>query len=344
MKSNNKTCNFVSLFKYLMLIPAVLAVVAIVIGAIFHFNLDYDFKKVSNFTVKFNTTVTDCEYDALEQSLVSIVSDNDFSDFRIERVGDGAQNGLIVKVPNVDGELDSKLADLKVVVEDTLLAETDNIESSVVVSTTELTYSQPQNATRLFWFSMLAVACIVVFVIGYKWIRYNLMAGLALATSIALEVATLVACLISFRIPVNYNFAVPFVVMIFTTIINATLMNNSIKSSLNNETNNKSTNVDRVLMATKDNLKGIIIYMSVLVAGILGIMFFGNASMIYLGIATIVGLVVSAFVSLLINNSLWSFWYNRERDKVLTRRLDAEKKRIEAKNNKNKQPDEKIVV
>ena len=59
MKSNNKTCNFIAAFKYLMLVPAVLAVVAIVIGAIFHFNLDYDFKKVSNFTVKFNTTVND---------------------------------------------------------------------------------------------------------------------------------------------------------------------------------------------------------------------------------------------------------------------------------------------
>ena len=344
MKSNNKACNFVSIFKYLMLIPAVLAVVAIVIGAIFHFNLDYDFKKVSNFTVKFNTTVTDCEYDALEQTLEVIVRDNDFNDFRIERVGEGAQNGLIVKVPNIDGELDSKLVDLKIVVEDTLLAETEDIESSVVVSTTDLTYSLPRNATRLFWFSMLAVACIVVFMIGYKWIRYNLMAGLSLATSIILEVATLVACIVAFRIPVNYNFAIPFVVMIFTTIINATLMNNTIKSTLNNDTYNKSTNVDRVLIATKSNLKGIIIYMSILVAGILGIIFFGSASLIYLGIATIVGIMVSAFVSLLINNSLWSFWYNKERDRVLTRRIDAEKKRIEAKNNKNKQNDEKIVV
>ena len=97
MKSNNKSCNFVSLFKYLMLIPAVLALVAIVIGAIFHFNLDYDFQKVSNFTVKFNTTVTEEEYDALENSLCSIVKDNGFDDYRIERVGEGAQMVLLLK-------------------------------------------------------------------------------------------------------------------------------------------------------------------------------------------------------------------------------------------------------
>ena len=241
-------------------------------------------------------------------------------------------------------ELDAKLTDLIVTLEDTLLAETDDVESSVVVSTTELTYSLPRNATRLIWLSMLALACIVVFVIGYKWIRYNLMAGLALATSIALEVATLVAALVAFRIPVNYNFAIPFVVMLFTTIINATLMNNSIKAGLNNEAYNKTTNADRVLMATKSNLKGIIIYMSMLVAAVLGLVFFGNASMIYLGIATVVGLIISAFVSLLINNALWSFWDKKDKDRSLIRRINAEKKRIEAKNNKNKQVDEKIVV
>lgn len=344
MKSNNKSCNFVSLFKYLMLIPAVLALVAIVIGAIFHFNLDYDFQKVSNFTVKFNTTVTEEEYDALENSLCSIVKDNGFDDYRIERIGDGAQNGLIVKVPNNDGELDGKLAELKVVVEDTLLSETESVESSVVVSTTDLTYSLPRNISRMFWFAMLALACVVVFVIGYNWIRYNLMAGLSLATSIALEVAMLVSCLIVFRIPVNYNFVLPFVVMVVTTIINSVLMNNSIKNNLNNESYNKYTNSQRVMSATKETYKGIAIYMAMILVAVLGIMFFGGASMIYLGLATIVGLLVSAFVSIMVNGSLWSFWYRRDKDKVLTHRLNVEKKRLEAKNNKNKQQDEKIVV
>ena len=345
MKSNNKTINFVSLFKYLMLVPAVLALVAIVIGAIFKFNLDYDFQKVSNFTVKFNTTVTEAEYDALECGVSSIVDANGIDDYRIERVGEGAQNGLIIKVPNNDGALDTKLADLKVLIEDTLLTECECVESNVVVSTTELTYSLPRNITRMFWFSMLAVACIAIFAIGYNWIRYNLMAGLALATSIALEVVMLVSCLVAFRIPVNYNFAIPFVVMIMTTVINAMFMNNSIKNELNNEAFNKYTNSQRVMTATKENYKGITVYMSMLLAATLGVVFFGGASQIYLGLAIVVGLLVSAFVSLFINGSLWSFWYRRDKDKVLTHRLNAEKKRLEAKNNKNKnQQDEKIVV
>ncbi len=344
MKSNNQSCNLGKLFKYLMLIPAVLALVAVVIGAIFHFNLDYDFQKVSNFTVKFNTTVSESEYNNLEDSLCSIVEDNGFDKYRIERIGEGAQNGLIVKVPNNDGKLDSKLADLKVVVEDTLLSECEDIESNVVISTTELSYSLPRNFTRIFWFSILALACAVIFVIGYNWIRYNLMAGLALATSIALEVAMLVSCLIVFRIPVNYNFVVPFVVMIFTTIINSILVQNSIKNNLNSDSYSKFTNSQRVIAATKENTKGIAIYMLLAFVAILGVMFFGNASLIYLAIAILVGLVVSVFCSIFVNGSLWSFWYRRDKDKVLTYRLNTEKKRQEAKNNKNKQQDEKIVV
>ena len=98
MKSN-KAFNFVSKFKYLMLVPLVLVLVSIVIGAIWGFNADYDFKSVSSFSVKFNTTVTECEYVKLSDSLKEIIKGNEFDNFRIEKIGSGAQNGLLVKVP-----------------------------------------------------------------------------------------------------------------------------------------------------------------------------------------------------------------------------------------------------
>ncbi len=341
MKSN-KTFNYVSKFKFLMLVPLVLALVAVVIGAIFNFNLDYDFQKVSNFTVKFNTTVTDAEYDAFETTLEEIVENNDFSDYRIERVGEGAQNGLIVKVPNNEGKLDARLNTLRTNIEDTLLSETEGVESNVVVTTSELTFSQPRNATKLIWFSVLAIVCVVAFVIVYKWIRYNLMSGLTLATSIALEISMLVSVLVLARIPVNYYIMVPFEVMIITTLINSTIMDNSIKNSLSLD--EKMTNEERVLRASKESYKIIAFYMLFVLVAIMGLVFFGNDSLIYLGLAIVAGLFVSAFVSLFISNSLWAFWYNKENDKVLVRRIETEKKRLEAKNNKNKQPDDKIVV
>ena len=51
MKSNNKF-NFVKSFKYWMITPIVLLLVAIVFSAVFGLNLDYDFRTVSSFDVK----------------------------------------------------------------------------------------------------------------------------------------------------------------------------------------------------------------------------------------------------------------------------------------------------
>ena len=79
MKSNNQTkFNFISKFKFIMLIPVLLVLASIVIAAVFGLNYDYDFKNVSTFDVKFNTTVTYDEYVELEKSL-----DNIFKDFKI---------------------------------------------------------------------------------------------------------------------------------------------------------------------------------------------------------------------------------------------------------------------
>jgi len=148
--------------------------------------------------------------------------------------------------------------------------------------------------------------------------------------------------MVAFRIPFNYYFVLPFVVMTLTTIINSVFINNSIKNHLNDESYNKFTNSERTLVSSKECFRGIIIYMSIIAILILSLMFFGNASTIYFGIATIVGLVISAFVSMFVNTSLWSFWYKKEKDNVLSRRIANEKRKLEAKN--NKKSDEKIVV
>ena len=335
--------NYVSKFKYLMLFPIVIAFVAIIIGAIFNLNFDYDFKTVSNFNVKFNTTVTEQEYDNLESSLRCIIKDQDLGSFRLERIGSGAQNGILVKIPNKDGKLDTEIAELKTIIEENLLSETDNVESSVVISTTETGLSLPKNITNLLLLSILSIVCIIVFVFFYNWIRYNLMAGCSLALSIVIEIAILLSSMIAFRIPFNYYFVLPFVIMILTTIINSTLINNKIKSTLSTESYNKYTNSERVEEVSFNQLKPIGTYMIMLVVSVLSVMFFGGPSLIYLGLAIVVGLIVSAFTSLFVNTSLWSFWYNKEKDSILRRRIDAEKHREEIKAGKKK-PDDKIVV
>lgn len=341
MKS--KQMSYVSKFKYLMLVPIVLVLVSIVIGAIFHLNLDYDFKRVSNFTVKFNTTITEAEYDKFEDSLDAIIEDFDIKNYRLERIGEGAQNGIFVRIPNEDSKLDNKIEDLKVYIDNNLLSSTENIESSVVVSTTETGFSLAKNVVKLIWLSILAVVCIAGFVFFYNWIRYNLISGATLALSIALETAMLLSAMICFRIPFNVYFVLPFIVMIVTTVINTTIMNNYIKSTLSMESYSKTTNSERVEETTAKNLNNILIYNIIILVSVLSVMFFGGPSLIFLGLAIIVGLFISMFVSLFINTSLWSFWYNKDKDNTLKRRIQAEKDKAE-KVKSGKKDNDKIVV
>ena len=340
----NKSCNFVSKFKYFLLIPLILVVAAIIIGSIFNLNFDYDFRQVSNFSVKFNTTVSESEYKALENNIDAIMQENGFSDYRIERVGTGAQNAVLVKVANDNFALNDKIDNVKEVIENTLLNKTSNVTSSVVVSLSDTDYSLPKNVTNMVWFSVLAVVCIIAFVFVYTLIRYNLIAACTLSISILVDVIMLFAAMVAFRIPFNYYFVVPFIVMILTTIINVTYINNIIKSTLNDDNFNKYTNAQRVEEIISTKYSGILIYSAIISLLVLSVMFFGGPSLIYLGLAIVVGLIISTFVSLIINSSLWSMWYKKDKDKVLKRRIELEKQREENKNNKTKKDEDKIVV
>ena len=155
-----------------MLIPIVILLASIVIGAIFNLNYDYDFRKVNNFSVKFNTTVSESEYDKLETSLIDIIEKQGFCDYRVERIGSGAQNGLLVKIPNDDSTLNSKIEDLRVFIEENLLSSNTSISSSVVISTTDVGYSLPKNVTKMI---LLAYYYLYFYIISLDTILHQQM-------------------------------------------------------------------------------------------------------------------------------------------------------------------------
>lgn len=343
MKKNNNT-KFTFNFKYLMLIPIILVLFSIVLGVIFNLNYDYDFRKVSNFSVKFNTTVTDKEYDILEDNIIEILKENDIRDFRVERIGSGAKNAVLIKIANDESKLDEKIENVKIIIEENLLSMSNGIESSVVVSLSDTDYTLPKNVSNLLLMSVISVILITIFVFAYTAIRYNLMAGNALIMSIILDIIMLFASMVTFRIPFNYYFVVPFIVMILTTIINATYMNNYIKSTLNLESYSKFTNAQRVEETTQKSFKGICIYIGMIALLVFAVMFFGGPTLIYLGLAILVGLIISLFVSLLVYPTIWSMIYKKDNDKRLLKRIEAEKQKELNKNNKTNKDDEKIVV
>lgn len=341
MKSNKKLfcCDFISKFKYVILIPIILALVSIVIGAIFSFNLDYDFRKVDSFNVKFNTTVSESEYKILEENLYTIINNEGFSDYRVDRIGEGAQNGLIVKIADDNQEFLSSIDDLKVEIENKLLTNIDDqIESSVKVSTSDTVINLPKNVTNLILWSLLSVLCILIFVFFYNLIRYNLVSALSIVVSILIEIAMLTSLLVLARIPLNNSFVISYFVMIVLSIVITTLINNYIKSTLNVDKYNKFSNADRVYESINKNIKFISIFAIIVMIMLFAIMFF-DLSLLYTVLSIIAGIIVSIFVSLIINFSLWTIWYKRDKDTRLKKRIETENKKVDTKTT-----DEKIVV
>lgn len=340
MKSNKKNINIISGFKYYMLIPIVLLVLSIVFGFVFGLNYDYDFRNVSTFDVKFNTTVTETEYKELTKQLKGLV-DNKFDDYRIEKIGDGAQNGLIVKIANDNNKFDSEIDDLRTTIESSLLVNCgENIESSVIITTTEKNDILPKNASELIWYSVLAVVCILVFVFIYYLIRYNFVSSISFVLTILFEIAMLTIVMIVARVPFNYYFVVSYFVMILSSVLISTYLNNNIRSNLNNEKYDKYSNSDRVYDAFGKTFKPVLIFTALMILSVFGIMFFGNLSLIYIVLSIMLGYLVMLFGTYMFEFSLWSFWYKKDKDATLRRKLELEKKRAE----NNNQADEKIIV
>jgi len=339
MKSQNNNFKFISKFKYLMLIPIVICIAAIVIGAIFGFNKDYDFRKVSSFNVKLGTTVTEAEYNVLEDNLYDIVEEYNFSSYRIERVGEGAKNGLNVQIVNDEGQYDSTIESLKAKVEDSLYNNAkDDIESSVVISTSEITNALPKNVLNLMLMSALSFGLILLFVFIYTFIRYNLVAGISQILTILLSTALLTSLIIVARVPVNYYFIVSYFIMIMSIVFNTTYFNNHIKETLNDDKYLKVNNADRVYDIFRATYKNICLLNLLIFVPLIPVMFFGGTSLLFTSLNILLGLVVSVVTSLYFNTSIWSFWYKRDKDTMLKRRIEAEKKKLEP------QTDDKIVV
>jgi len=318
-------------FKYSIIIPALLVLTAIVIGAIFGFNLDYDFRATQSFNVKFNTTVTEVEYDLLEEKLNSMVG-AEFEDFRLERIGEGAQNGIVVKIADSDAKLDS----LKEKVEDELINGI-TLDSAVVIRCESTNLDTSTNYVNTICWAIGGVAFILLFTFIYVFIRYNLASAISMISSITLGVLTLLSILILARIPFNQFTILSVFLTVFLTVLGSMYINNHIKETLNMEKYNKFSNSDRVNVALSKSFKNLLYIHIGLMISILAIMFVGNLSLIYLSIACLVAIVVSFAMSIVFNTSIWALIYKKERDFILRRR-------IEKQNKPSENSEEKIVV
>ncbi|MGN0961755.1 MAG: hypothetical protein ACI4PF_06145, partial [Christensenellales bacterium] len=180
----------------------------------------------------------------------------------------------------------------------------------------------------------------MIFVFVYYAIRYNLVASITFVLTILFEIAMLTIVMIVARVPFNYYFVVSYFVMTLMTLLTSTYINNYIRSNLNVEKYSKYSNSDRVYDAYKNTYRPVIIFTSLITLSMFAVMFFGDVSLIFTVISIILGLLVSLFGVYMFEYPLWSFWYKKDKDATLKRKIELEKKRANEAENSN----DKIVV
>lgn len=340
-QSKNTKLNFVTSFKYWIILPIVIAILAIVLGAIFNLNLDYDFRKVDTFNIQFNATVTASEYEALESEIANIVDKHEICDYRLDRVGEGAQNGVIVKlVANDNYDIDALKLDLEENLEKNIQS---SLTTDIIISTTDTITNTPQNVLSMTLYAALAVACVLVLAFIYNWIRYNLVAGYSLVMAVLFEIAMLFGLQVVARIPFNSNFLIAYGIMIITTIIMITCLNNALKENLAQDKYAKCTNAERVISCVKSIYLGVIIAFALAMVALIVVGLMGSLSTLYTMLSILLGLIISILVSLFFYTTIWSLFYKKDKDNMLKKRIALEKKRLEEKDKKIK-TDDKIVV
>lgn len=342
MKQNKKTqLNFVTSFKYWIIFPIVVAVLAIILGSIFNLNLDYDFKTVDTFNVQFNTTITDTEYETLENNIAEMLNNHKVEDYRLDRIGEGAENGVIVQiVSNKSIDIDEIKLDLEANLKTNVQAE---LTSDIIISTTDTISNEPRNVLSMTLFASLSIALIILLGFIYNLVRYNLVAGYSLVLTMLFEIAMLFGLQVVTRIPFNANFMIAYVLMVLTTVILTTCINNFIKTDLSDDKYAKSTNADRVIRAVKSIYIGVIIAFALAIIAFMIVGFMGSLSTLYTMISIVLSLFISILSSMFFYTTIWTFFYQKDKDNTLKRRLELNKKKLEDKEKKIK-IDEKIVV
>ncbi len=342
MKTNNSKFNFVSIFKYIMIVPLVMVIASIIIGAICGFNLDYDYQNVTTFTVKFNTTLSEKEYEVFEEKVDDILVRYDFDSTRVERIGEDAENALLIKIVNVDNKLDETISDLKEEMEESLYSSVaDKLDRDFYISTGDTITNVPTNSSKIIWYSVLAISCILVLSFLYMLIRYNLMAGVSVVLAVLLNVAMLIAGNIIFRIPQNTGFMLAYMVSTLLVVFISIVIHNSLKQTINDEAFAKFSNEERVyhVVNCKFMIKTLI-YLAFIALPLVIFAIFSSISTLYIILSVLLGMIIALFASMIFAPSVWSFWYKRDKDIMLKRRKEREQKKLE---NKDKN-DEKILV
>lgn len=357
-KSNNKTSfkekfnafmqkdfNIVKNWKYYFVAPLVLILVAIIVFACIGFNLGIDFTGGTILEVNFGTDISTSEYNTYKSQIETVLKDNGITKYSMQKEGSTEDAAISIKFQDINGKSEDDMAELisevKADIEEKL--NPGNTNSQFEVEDSQRIGASA--SSNLITNALLAVSIATVLMLIYIAIRFEFASGVAAIVALLHDVLVMCALVIICRIQINSSFIAALITIIGYSINNTIVIFDRIRENLRKPEYAKTTNAQMVDISVKQTLTRTIYTSLTTIMSVLLLAIIGVSSIREFLLPIIFGLFAGTYSSVFVSGSIWSFIYNRSKDKRLQKRIaDDKKKKSDANKTTTSNPEDKIVV
>lgn len=340
----NKDMNIVKNWKYYIIAPLVIVFVAIIVFACLGFNLGIDFTGGTILKVNFGTDISNSEYNNYKSEIESILNDNNIKKYSLQKEGSTEDASISIKFQDINGKTEEEMADvISAVIEqiESSLNPDNSIPNFNVEDSQRIGASASDNLIRN---ALLSIGLAVLLMLIYIAIRFEFASGIAAIVALLHDVLIMCAMVIICRIQVNSSFIAALITIIGYSINNTIVIFDRIRENLRKDEYSKTTNAQMVDISVRQTLTRTIYTSLTTILSVALLAIIGVSSIREFLFPIIIGLFAGTYSSIFLSGTIWSFIYNRSKDKRLQKRLKEDKKKKETTSVKTENSEDKIVV
>lgn len=340
----NKDMNIVKNWKYYIIAPLVIVFVAIIVFACLGFNLGIDFTGGTILKVNFGTDISNSEYNNYKSEIESILNDNNIKKYSLQKEGSTEDASISIKFQDINGKTEEEMADvISAVIEqiESSLNPDNSIPNFNVEDSQRIGASASDNLIRN---ALLSIGLAVLLMLIYIAIRFEFASGIAAIVALLHDVLIMCAMVIICRIQVNSSFIAALITIIGYSINNTIVIFDRIRENLRKDEYSKTTNAQMVDLSVRQTLTRTIYTSLTTILSVALLAIIGVSSIREFLFPIIIGLFAGTYSSIFLSGTIWSFIYNRSKDKRLQKRLKEDKKKKETTSVKTENSEDKIVV
>lgn len=325
--------------KYLLLIPVVLMLLAVIVGVIFKFNVNADFKTTYTFNVVYNSSIEENKYADYENEIAKVLQDNNIKSFDFEKLNEDISLATKVNIYNSD----MSFTELKNIFNKASSSIETNINNKIGnghINISDLYKVSGQSFTNQILNMSLVLLVFAIIFFAYTWIRHEFKMAISSLFILPYNIGILLALTLIFRLPVNNMFTIPFYLSTLIAYLIFVIIADKIRENINNE--NYSENNSEIILqnAVAENKKIITNLIIVLSIAILLSMLTLSLKVFFVSILCLLGVISAIYSAVCVAYAIWSKIYNKANDK----KLKAKKLKKEQPKTKKSKQEDKVVV